>query len=143
MESTPEATSPPEPVDGPTIPIPGRAAAAIIGLLVGGFGIGMTYLAMVGCETANGTSTCGGPGAVLLVAILALMALLGSALLRAWQVADPASTSLLAVGLLAVLVLLALVEVIFTGWVFLVVPVLGAAAYAVAHEVTTRVTDYT
>jgi hypothetical protein len=117
--------------------VPGWAAAGA-GLAVGLFGAGLTYLAMAGCEAVRGTSTCGGPGLVVLLAVLAVMTLLGAVLLRAWQVAHPGSTSLLAVGLVAVVVLLLLVDTIFAAWMFLAVPVLGAGAFSLAHRVTNR-----
>ena len=55
------------------------------------------------CEVVRGTSSCGG-GRVSCCSssIFLLMLLLGAALLRAFGVRDPGSTSLLGVGLLAV-----------------------------------------
>jgi hypothetical protein len=121
--------------------IPGQLVAVVIGLVVGAAGALLTYLAMAGCERARGTSTCGGPGYFLLVAIVAVMVLLGALLLKAWQVSDPGSTSFLAVGLVAVVVLLTLTEVIFSAWMFVIAPVVGAASYALSHWVTTRFAD--
>jgi len=69
------------------------------------------------------------------------MILLGSALLRALGVPGSGSTSFLAVGILAVISMLALLDVIFSAWMFLVIPVLAAVAYLVAHWVTTRFED--
>ncbi|HET6625000.1 MAG TPA: hypothetical protein VFG63_01300 [Nocardioidaceae bacterium] len=133
------APTPPPARDRFALPvIPGPLAAILTGLVVGAFGAVLTYLGMAGCEAVKGTSTCGDPGFFLLVAILVLMVLLGLLLLKAWQVGDPGSTSFLAVGLVAVIVLLTLVDVIFSAWMFLVVPLVGAAAYALAHWVTTR-----
>jgi hypothetical protein len=110
----------------------------VTGLIVGAVGTLLTYLAMAGCERARGTSTCGGPGYFFLVAILALMIVLGALLLKAWRVSDPGSTSFLAVSLVAVVVLLTLTEVIFSALMFAVLPAVGAASYALSHWVTTR-----
>ena len=119
----------------------GRVAAVVTGLVVGLFGVVATSLALAGCEAMTGTSSCGGPGFFLLVAILAVMVLLGTGLLMAWKVADAGSTSFLAVGVVTVVVLLVLLDLVFSAWMFLVVPLLAAAAYALAHWVTTRFGD--
>lgn len=121
--------------------VPGRVAAVVTGLVVGLFGVAATALALAGCEAMTGTGSCGGPGFFLLVAILAVMVLLGTGLLRAWKVADAGSTSFLAVGVVTVVVLLVLLDLVFSAWMFLVVPLLAAAAYALAHWVTTRFGD--
>lgn len=118
--------------------LPGPGAAAATGGVVGAFGTVLTYLTMAGCEAVRGTSSCGGPGLLLLVAILALMILLGAAILKAFEVAEPGSTSFLAVGVIAVIVLVVLLDSVFSGWMFLVVPMVAAASYALAHLVTTR-----
>lgn len=119
--------------------LPGWLAAALTGLLVGAAGAAGTYGAMAGCEVVRGVSTCGGaPGFFILVAIVALMVLLGAGLLKAFGVKDAGSTSFLAVGIVTVLVMLLLLDAIFSVWMFAVIPALTAAAYLLAHWVTTR-----
>lgn len=119
--------------------LPGRLAAVLTGLLVGVAGAAGTYGAMEGCEEVRGVSTCGGaPGFFILVAIVALMVLLGSVILKALRVADTTSTSFLAVGIVTVVVMLTLLDQVFSPWMFVVIPLLSAAAYALAHWVTTR-----
>lgn len=119
--------------------VPGRLAAGLTGLLVGGAGAAATYGAMEGCEEVRGVSTCGGaPGFFILVAIVVLMVLLGSLILKALRVADTVSTSFLAVGIVTVVVMLTLLDQIFSVWMFAVIPVLTAAAYVLSHWVTTR-----
>ncbi|HSE09113.1 MAG TPA: hypothetical protein VLB29_10645 [Nocardioidaceae bacterium] len=119
--------------------IPGRVAAAITGLAVAVAGGAATYAALQGCEAVRGVSTCGGaPGFFILVAILALMVLLGGAILKAFRVAAPGSTSFLAVGMVAVISMLVLLDVILSPLMFVVIPVLGALAFLSAHWVTTR-----
>jgi hypothetical protein len=63
----------------------------------------------------------------------------GGVLLRAAQVPDAGSTSVLAVGVMTVLALLFLVGSLFSAWMVVVIPLLGAASYALSHFVTTRV----
>lgn len=119
--------------------LPGSLASALTGVLVGAAGAGATYGAMTGCEIVRGVSTCGGaPGFFILVAIFALMVLLGGGILRLFRAESPGSTSFLAVGVVAVVVMLALLDVIFSAWMFAVIPALSAAAYLLAHWVTTR-----
>jgi hypothetical protein len=118
---------------------PGPVAAGLTGLLVGAAGAAGTLGAMAGCEAVRGVSTCGGaPGFFILVALLALMILLGAGVLKALGVGDGGSTSFLAVGVVAVIAMLVLLDVIFSPWMFLVIPLLGAAAYLMAYWVTTR-----
>lgn len=119
--------------------LPPRLAAVLTGLIVGAAGTLLTYGSLRGCELLTGTGSCGGgPGLLLLVAIFAVMVLLGGALLKAWAVSDPRSTSFLAVGITAVVVMLTLLEAVFSLWIFLAVPLVTMAAYLVAHWVTTR-----
>ncbi|MBD8870967.1 hypothetical protein [Nocardioides donggukensis] len=118
-------------------PLAARVAAPVTGVVVGLLAVGATYLALAGCELARGTSSCGGPGLFLLLAIMTALILVGGALLRAWDVPDPGSTSFLAVGLLAVVVLLLLLDAVFSPWMLLVVPLVTAAAFAASHWVTT------
>ena len=126
------------PVRRPAGPLAAALAGALVGL-AGGVG---TYAALAGCEAARGVSTCGGaPGFFVLLAIVVLMVLLGSALLKVLAVRDPGSTSFLAVGVVTVLSMLFLLDVMDSPWMFVVIPSLSAAAYLLAHWVTSRYTD--
>ena len=68
--------------------------------------------AMQGCELVRGTTSCGGVGLLMLLVILAAMVVLGAVMLKAWGIADATSTSVLAVGLIAVICLLLLIDVL-------------------------------
>lgn len=106
---------------------------------MGAAGAAGTYGAIAGCKAVRGVSSCGGgPGFFILVAIVVLMVLLGTGLLRLLKVGDPGSTSFLAVGLVAVISMLVLLDVIFAPAMFVVIPVLSALAFLLAHWVTTR-----
>jgi hypothetical protein len=113
----------------------------VTGLVVGVVGCLLTYLGLRGCELLRGTSSCGGPGLFVLVAILALMVVTGAVLLAAWKIGEPVATSLLGVGITTVVGMLVLLDVIFSGWMFLVVPVVTTAGFGAAHWVTTRFVD--
>lgn len=113
-------------------------AAMVTGLVIGLLAVGLTFVALRGCELVRGTSSCGGgPGFFLLLAILVVLVVLGGWLLRAWDVSDPMSTSFLAVGLVAVVALLFLVDVLFSPWMLLVVPLVAVGTFALSHWVTT------
>ncbi len=118
--------------------VSGRVAAPITGVLVGLFGAGLTYASLGACDAIRGTTSCGGPGLFVLVAIVVLMIVFGALLLRLFKVPDPRSTSFLAVGVTVVVVLVTLMQALFSSWMFLVVPVISAVAYSLAHWVTTR-----
>lgn len=122
--------------------VPGKVAASVTGLVVGMAGGLGTYGAIAGCTAVRGVGSCGGaPGFLILVAILALMVLCGLGLLKALRVSDPGSTSFLAVGVVTVVVMLVLLDVVFSPWMFVVVPLLSAAAFLLSHWVTTRFED--
>ncbi|MDN4161385.1 hypothetical protein [Nocardioides abyssi] len=142
--TTTEPVAPVEPEEprAPREPfVTGMPAALLTGALVGLATVGLTWLGLRACEVARGTSSCGNPGFLLLIAILVAMVLLGSALLRTFRVPDPSSTSFLAVGLLTVLVLLFLIEVLFSWTMVIVIPLLAVGCFAASHWVTTLVAD--
>ncbi len=116
-------------------------ASLLTGVAVGLLTALLAYASQHLCEVVRGTSSCGGAGVLLLLAILVGMTLLGGALLRAFAVPEAASSSVLAMGLLAVLVLLFLIDVAGSPAMFVVIPVLAAGCYAVAHLVTTASTS--
>lgn len=119
-------------------PVAARVAAIITGAIIGLLAVGLTYLALRGCEAVRDTSTCGEAGLALMIAILILLVVLGSALLGAWKVTDPSSTSFLAVGLLAVVALLFLIEVIFSPWMVVVIPLVAIGTFTLSQWVTEK-----
>ena len=126
----------------PRLPsLDGRAAAVVTGLVIGVLSVGLTWASLGLCDAVKGTSSCGNSGYLLLVAILIAMVLLGSVLLRAWDIPDATSISFLAVGLLAVFVLVFLVGALESWTMILVIPLVTAAAYALSHWVTTSITE--
>ena len=110
----------------------------VTGVVVGLIGSLLTYIALQGCSAIQGTENCGDTGFFLLVIIVVAMVLGGGVLLQLWKVSDPRATSFLAVGVLCVIMLVTLMEALFSPWMFLVVPIIGAASYALSYWVTTR-----
>jgi hypothetical protein len=135
----PPAQEPVGPRDAPSVTpvLTGYPAAAVTGLVVGVLLVGLVWAALQGCESVRGTSSCGRPGFVVLIAILALLVIVGRVLLARFRVTDPGSTSLLGVGVVALVVLLLMTDQLFEWWSALVVPAVAAASFALAHWVTT------
>ena len=136
-----KAAKPPKPVKPPREyslpPVSGMTVSVLTGIFIGLLACGATYLGLQGCEAIKGTSSCGGPGFFLLVAIMILLVVIGSFIMKTFRVTDPSSTAFLAVGLLAVIVLLFFVDVIFNWWMIIVIPLIGAGTFALSHWVTT------
>ena len=76
---------------------------------------------------------------IIVLVVLGVLAWSGGLLLRTFAVPDAGSTSVLAVGILAVLVMVFLLGSLDQWWTALAVPVLGAMSYAAAWRVTTAV----
>jgi hypothetical protein len=115
----------------------GWVAAALTGVAIGLLLVGMTAGALKGCESVRGTSTCGGWGVPLLLIILVALIVLGGLILRLFHVPDPVTTSFLAVGMVAVIALLALLDVLLSPWMLVVIPAISLAMYLLAYWVTT------
>lgn len=100
------------------------------GLLVGLLSVALVALAMAGFEAVRGTSSGGGPGFLVLVAIVALAAVVGRFLLAFGGVPYPGMTSFLGLCAVLVMVLLFLMGEVFSVWMWLVIPVLAAIMFA-------------
>lgn len=117
--------------------VSGMTAALATGAIAGLLMVGLTAAGFRLCELVQGTSSCGDPGYLLLLAIVVVVVVVGKAMLDAWSVTDPGSTSFLAVGLLCVVALLFLVDVLFNWWMVIVIPVISMVCFALSHWVTT------
>lgn len=113
--------------------VPAPAASAAVGAVVGLLVTASAALALAIFSAVRGTATGGGWGLLTLAAILALAVVVATRLLAYARVLEPGTTAL--VGLLfgVIVVLAALIDLVYTGWAWLIVPAVGAAAYLVAH----------
>ncbi|MBS2939926.1 hypothetical protein KDN32_19470 [Nocardioides sp. J2M5] len=138
LEPDPTPEPEPEPVRrSRAVVLPGASAALLVGVAVGLAAVVLGWALGAGCEAVRGTSACGGAiGLPALLASLVLLAWLGALGLRLLGVGDAGSTSALAVGIAAVVVLVALLDALDHWWAAVALPVLGAVAYAVAWWVT-------
>ena len=117
-------------------------AALISGVLSGLAAVLLALGASRGCEAVRDTSSCGGAGGLLaLIAILALEVAIGATLLKAWQIADPASTSFLGVGIVATIAMLVFLDQLDSPWMLLVIPLMTAATFALSWWVTVSFID--
>ncbi|HEY0950054.1 hypothetical protein, partial [Nocardioides sp.] len=138
-DDTPEPVAEPEPRParvrrerGPG----GMPAVLLTGVVVGLGIVGLTWASLRLCEGVQGTSSCGDTGYGLLIAILVVMVVVGMLLLRLARVPEPGSTSFLAVGLTCVLALLFLVDSLLDRPMVVVIPLISAGTFALAHWVT-------
>lgn len=139
-ETEPEAAEPKRRRELPRPSISGLPAAALTGAVVGGLAVLLAWLAGVGCSAVRGTSSCGGAaGLPLLLVGLGVLAYAGTVLLRLFGVREAGSTSLLAVGILSVLVLVFLLGSTDEWWMVIAIPVTAVIAYCASWWVTTAV----
>ena len=130
--------TPPVETSGPRVPP--LLAAAITGALVGLVTAGLVWLALRGCSALRGTSSCGDPGILVLLAIFVAMVFGGRAVLAALRVPDAGSTALLGMALLAVVALL-FVDDLESALGAAVLAVVGALAFALSQWVTSTFTE--
>jgi hypothetical protein len=110
--------------------LPYVLTAAAVGLLVAVLAQVLVIGGQQACEVVRGTSSCGAAGGFMLIVIGVLMILAGARLLRTLAVPEPVITSVLGVALLTIVVLAVLIDVIFSVWMWVVLPLVGAVAYA-------------
>jgi len=118
------------------VQVPGAVAAPLVGVVVGLVIVGLGSASLHACTSMRGTSSCGNPGLLLLLAIAVVAVVLGSQLLRLAGIAPHASTSLLAVGLLVVVVMLALLPLVDDRRALIVVPLVSLVSYLASWYLT-------
>ena len=116
-------------------------AALLVGAAIGLLGCALTYLGLKGCELVTGTDSCGGPGLLVLVLIIVVMIVVGAAVLRIFGVPEAANLSFLGVGIMVVVALVFLSDYLYSGSMFLVIPVITALSFATAGWVTSKYPD--
>lgn len=110
-------------------------ASAIVGLLVGLITVGVTALFAMMFSELRGTSTGGGRWGSLTVVVVAFIAFAaGEYLLANLHVRQPRLKSFLGVCLTLIAIMALFLPPVQDGWAWLVVPLLAAAAYPIAHK---------
>jgi hypothetical protein len=134
-----EPEEPPTRRRGIVLPAIGALPATVVtGVLVGFITVGLTWASLQMCTLVKDTPSCGSPGVFLLLVVFIVMVYLGAALLRAFRVRDPGSTSFLGMALLAVVVMAFLLGSLEEWWTVIVIPVVGAMTYGLSQWVTSR-----
>lgn len=114
------------------------AWATLTGLIVGGVLTGLVYAGMQAFQAIYNTPAGDGVGAVVLVAVLVASLLVGRLLLTWRGLHDPNATALLGILLMVIVTLGVLLPIVFTAWMLLVTPLLGAASYLISHLLVTH-----
>ncbi len=122
----------------PTLPrLSTRTAVLVTGAIVGVAGALLTFLSLRGCDAVAGTESCGGgPGLLMMLAILIALTYLGGWLLRGLGIRDAGSTSFLAVAPLAVVAMLFLLDSLDEWSGAVAVTVVSVLAYALSWRAT-------
>ena len=137
-----EADEPRAPRDLRFPDLPPLPAVLVVGLVVGLAAVLLTYGSLRLCDAATGTASCGGgPGLLMLLAIVITLTYLGGWLLRGFGIDDAGSTSFLAVGLVTLVAMLFLVDSLDERSGAGAVPVVTVLAYALSGRVTAALVD--
>jgi hypothetical protein len=115
-------------------------AAVLTGAVVGLVLAGVVWLALRGCSGLRGTSTCGDPGILVLLAIFVVMVLASRVLLGFFRVPDAGSTAFLALALVSVVALLFVSDLASTTGVA-VLAVVTALAFGLSQRLTSSFTE--
>ena len=131
-----KATAPRRQLQAPSMAAP--AATLVVGAVVGLAAVALTYASLKACELFTGTDSCGGPGLFVLLAVVVLMILGGSAALSMLGVPESGGISFLGVAMFVALCLVVLLPSLLEPWMIVVAPVLCALTYLLAHWIVTR-----
>ncbi|GAB3814328.1 hypothetical protein [Kribbella italica] len=114
-------------------PLPPLLILAVVGVLTGFVTIGMVWLSERGCEQFRDTSNCGAWGFPLLVLTVVVAIVLAATALSRLAMPHPRLVAFLGIGFMLLVVLGFLADRLFTTWTLLVVPVLTATTFLLAH----------
>lgn len=115
-----------------------NVAVPVTGVITGVLGVVLGGIALRLCSVVQGTGSCGRGVLLMMIGTLVVTVIVGARLLRAWEVEDPASTSFLALGLVALIALVFLIDAIFSWVMLLVVPILSALMFVLSHYLTNK-----
>jgi hypothetical protein len=116
-------------------PLPPLLILAVVGVLCGFATIALVWLSERGCERVRDTSNCGALGLPLLVLIVVVTIVLGGLALSRLAMPNPRLVAFLGVAFMLVVVLAFLSGNLSSPWTLVVVPVLTAITFLLAHLV--------
>jgi hypothetical protein len=119
-------------------PLPPLLILAVVGLLTGFVMVALVWLSEQGCDRARNSPTCGAAGFPLLVLAVVITIVLGALALSRLAMPSPKLVAFLGVGFMLLIVLAFLSDDLFSTWTLLIVPVLTAITFLVAHLIAGR-----
>jgi hypothetical protein len=119
-------------------PLPPLLILAVVGLLCGFAVVALIWLSERGCDRVRNTPNCGAMGFPLLVLTVVVTIVLGALALSRLAIPHPVLVAFLGVMFMLLIVLAFLTNDLFSTWTLLVVPVLTAITFLVAHLIAGR-----
>jgi hypothetical protein len=119
-------------------PLPPLLILAVVGLLCGFATVALVWLSERGCDRVRGTPSCGALGLPLLVLTVVITIVLGALALSRLGMSQPRLVAFLGVMFMLLIVVGLLSGQLFSTRALLVVPVLTAITFLVAHLVAGR-----
>ncbi|WBQ04998.1 hypothetical protein [Kribbella sp. CA-293567] len=119
-------------------PLPPLLILAVVGLLAGFLAIALVWLSERGCDQVRGTPDCGAAGFPLLVLAVVVTVVLGAMALSRLAMPHPRLVAFLGVAFMLLIVLGFLSNDLFSPWTLVIVPLLTAITFLVAHVIAGR-----
>jgi len=119
-------------------PLPPVLVLAVVGLLCGFAVVALVWLSERGCDRVRDTPNCGALGLPLLVLTVVVSIVLGALALGRLAMPHPKLVAFLGVTFMLLIVVGFLSDDLFSTWSLLVVPVLTAITFLVAHLIAGR-----
>lgn len=131
-----DADDEPSRYDAPPLPPP--LILAVVGLLAGFVVVGLVWLSERGCDQVRDSPNCGPAGFPLLILAVAITVVLAAFTLTRLGMPNPKLVAFLGVGFMLLVVLAFLSDDLFSTWTLVVVPVLSAVTFLIAHLIAGR-----
>jgi hypothetical protein len=131
-----DADDEPSRYDAP--PLPPLLILAVVGLLAGFVTVGLVWLSERGCDQIRDSPNCGPAGFPLLILVVAVTVVLAAFTLTRLGMPNPKLVAFLGVGFMLLVVLAFLSDDLFSTWTLVVVPVLTAITFLIAHLIAGR-----
>jgi hypothetical protein len=119
-------------------PLPPLLILGVVGLLAGFVTVALVWLSERGCDQVRDSPNCGAAGFPLLVLAVVVTVVLAALALTRLAMPNPKLVAFLGVGFMLLIVLGFLADDLFSTWTLVVVPVLTAITFLIAHLIAGR-----